>query len=465
MTSSSLDNNERIITLSLIRKRSEHNESLVSNLEEIALHQEELTGIGPVLGRLCGKTLKILLLQNNVISTMNPSDFKYFKVLEYLNLALNNISVIKGLDCSEFLNKLDLTLNFIDLDRLKESIDCLTSCPNLKELFLLGNPCCYGNDSEQCGQQSRTGWKNCRSYIVARLPQLQSLDGTPILRSERIRALQNLSRLEFELEDLVKSCIERKTLLDPDENEKSDREMTRHCPEDRMRISNEMAKQKEEKELKEQANQPKFKREEDFMNDQKEAIDKARLREDRGDIKQCNEGKWEFRFDEEMKPGYLTLDIKIQKHLSSSLIDVDVHPTYVSIVIKSKVLRLVLPTEVKAENSTAERSTTTGHLFISMPKCNPNYVVFEKKPSSVKDQPKTVKKSHVRRQGLQSILMEDANQANKATSVSIARIVKKDDGGDKDGGCGLDLFEKKVIVKSRSTDEELKDEVEPPPLI
>lgn len=465
MTISSSEDDKRLITLSLIRKRSEHNESLVSNLEEIALHQEELTGIGPVLGRVCGKTLKILLLQNNVISTMNPSDFKYFKVLEYLNLALNNISVIQGLDCCESLNKLDLTLNFIDLDRLKESIDCLSSCTSLKELFLLGNPCCYCENSEQSRQESKIGWKNCRLYVVARLPQLESLDGTPILRSERIRALQNLSQLEIELDNLVKECIGRKAKLNIDTDHTSDGDMTKHCPEDRIRISNEMAKQKADKELKEKANQPNFKREEDFLNDQRNAIEKARVREERGDIKQCNEGKWEFCFDEEVKPGYLILNIKIQKYLSSSLIDVDIHPSYISIVIKSKVLRLVLPTEVKSEESKAERSTTTGHLFISMPKCDPNDIVFEKKTSCVNNQSITVKKRHARRQGLQSLAMEEASKVQKETSVSIRGIIKKDANGETNGDCGIDLFEKNTTVRLRSMHEKPNDEIEPPPLI
>ena len=56
---------KRIITLDLVRKRSEHNEGLVSSLEELALHQEELNSVGPILGRTCGKTLKQLLLQNS----------------------------------------------------------------------------------------------------------------------------------------------------------------------------------------------------------------------------------------------------------------------------------------------------------------------------------------------------------------------------------------------------------------
>ena len=56
-----------------------------------------------------------------------------------------------------------------------------------------------------------------------------------------------------------------------------------------------------------------------------------------GKIRQCNEGKWEFSFDESKKSGNVVLDIGVPKHLDSSLIDVDVHPNYVSVVIKSKV--------------------------------------------------------------------------------------------------------------------------------
>ena len=65
------------------------------------------------------------------------------------------------------------------------------------------------------------------------------------------------------------------------------------------------------------------------------------------------------------------MDVAVQKHLSSSLVDVDIHPTYVSIVIKSKVLRLRLPAEVKATESVAQRSITTGNLLVSMPKIDP----------------------------------------------------------------------------------------------
>ena len=55
-------------------------------------------------------------------------------------------------------------------------------------------------------------------------------------------------------------------------------------------------------------------------------------------MRQCNEGKWPFSFDESSKGGCVVLDVGVAKHLDSSLIDVDVHPNYVSVVIKSKVI-------------------------------------------------------------------------------------------------------------------------------
>ena len=51
-----------IITRELIRKRAEHNEGIISSLEEITLHQEELESINEVLGMSCRK-IKILYLQ------------------------------------------------------------------------------------------------------------------------------------------------------------------------------------------------------------------------------------------------------------------------------------------------------------------------------------------------------------------------------------------------------------------
>jgi len=57
------------ITRDLLRKRAEHNEGMISTMEELTLHQEELMTIDECLGQSC-RQLKILLLQNNIINKM-----------------------------------------------------------------------------------------------------------------------------------------------------------------------------------------------------------------------------------------------------------------------------------------------------------------------------------------------------------------------------------------------------------
>lgn len=66
----------------------------------------------------------------------------------------------------EFLNKLDLTCNFIDVDTLEASIEHLRSLLHLKELYLMGNPC--------------QDWPSHRDYIIHCLPQLKSYDGKEV---------------------------------------------------------------------------------------------------------------------------------------------------------------------------------------------------------------------------------------------------------------------------------------------
>lgn len=54
------------LTCMVCSQRAEHNEGLVSTLEEVALHQQNIEKI-EVLGQLC-PNLKILYLQSNLIS-------------------------------------------------------------------------------------------------------------------------------------------------------------------------------------------------------------------------------------------------------------------------------------------------------------------------------------------------------------------------------------------------------------
>eukprot|EP00879_Flechtneria_rotunda_P030608 GHRR01033267.1.p1 GENE.GHRR01033267.1~~GHRR01033267.1.p1 ORF type:complete len:153 (+),score=52.22 GHRR01033267.1:318-776(+) len=144
------------ITEDLIRRRAEHNEYMLSNLEEVALHQQNIERI-ELVGQLCPK-LKILYLQNNLISKIQ--NLHKLKDLQYLNLAVNNITKIQNLQRCESLQKLDLTINFIPKAGLL-SVASLAGNHNLRELFLLGNPC--------------TDWPGTRQYVVAQMPHLQKL--------------------------------------------------------------------------------------------------------------------------------------------------------------------------------------------------------------------------------------------------------------------------------------------------
>ena len=136
----------------MLRRKAEHNESMLTTLEEISLHQLNIKDMKN-FDVYC-RHLKILYLQNNLIEEIKGCT--KLKELEYLNLAVNSIIKIEGLSRCESLNKLDLTLNFIDVEDLQESVENLEMCENLMDLYLTGNPC--------------TDWEHCTEYIIAMLP-------------------------------------------------------------------------------------------------------------------------------------------------------------------------------------------------------------------------------------------------------------------------------------------------------
>lgn len=164
------------------------------------------------------------------------------------------------------------------------------------------------------------------------------------------------------------------------------------------------------------------------------------------------EGKWTFAFDEDTQPGFLLLTVNVQKHLSTSLIDVDIHPWHVTIVIKSKILRLVFPVEVKVSESKAERSTTTGALLLRMPKFDPRAVSILSRGANQKE---SISKSFhkVRKERLTTgdSLVADASKSKSQTNklvVDIQNIVETE--------CNIDSTQEKVAIE----DEE--DNVPPP---
>ena len=119
-----------------------------------------------------------------------PENIKRLKSLVYLNLALNNItSIPREIVSCEKLRKLDLTINFIDVDQLEESIGALSELIHLDELYLTGNPC--------------TTWDGYRLYVIHRLTKLTKLDGTEVTRGERIQAKNAFEAASTKLRELA----------------------------------------------------------------------------------------------------------------------------------------------------------------------------------------------------------------------------------------------------------------------
>lgn len=248
------------------------------------------------------------------------------KLLEYLNLAMNNIERVENTECLEKLEKLDLTLNFIGEIT---SIEVLTSNYYLRSLFLMGNPCAQ--------------YKFYREYVMATLPQLQFLDGTPIEKSERIKALQNLPsirleilneqdrymakrerekvEIEEEIKEKAKSYNDPKMDLDT-QRQNFYQSVAKHSPEYRK----ESARFREYlEEMDENAKNSNLYEEDLHLSGRKKKS--KRLFDDHGKPLNINEANIDFFYDDS-DDSVLRVELKIFKYLDTSLVDLDVQPTY-----------------------------------------------------------------------------------------------------------------------------------------
>ncbi|XP_077359920.1 dynein axonemal assembly factor 11-like [Festucalex cinctus] len=349
------------ITEDLIRRRAEHNECEIFSLEEVSLHQQDIEKIEHI-ERWC-RDLKILYLQNNLIPRIE--NVGRLKKLEYLNLALNNIQVIENLQGCENLQKLDLTVNFVgrlsSVESLKENI-------HLRQLFLVGNPC--------------TLFEGYREYVVATLPQLKCLDGTEVTRSERIAAnqgLEDLRRRVLEQEDeyLIKNARDKEEEVNRKRAEETGSGALDSEKQEQASESDEERREKEfwhtpcpftpESRLEAHRHLEAKRKTKEKGNEKKAKPPRTLITAD-GRVLNINEPKLDFSLTEDDDNNRIVLDLAVYRHMDTSLMDVDVQPTYVKVAIKGKIFQLVLPAEVKPDSSTAQRSQTTGHLLLLMPR-------------------------------------------------------------------------------------------------
>ncbi|KAM8966805.1 dynein axonemal assembly factor 11-like [Pelodytes ibericus] len=377
------------VTEDLIRRRAEHNNCEIYSLEEISLHQQELERIEHI-DKWC-KELKILYLQNNLIPTIE--NVSKLKKLEYLNLALNNIERIENLEGCESLQKLDLTVNFVGE---LSSITSLQHNVHLREMFLVGNPCAQ--------------FEGYRKYVVASLPQLKWLDGKEIERSEQIQAVQDYPQVQLQIKSQEEDYLRKRALEREKAQEKSTEtesqykkkpgfdgprytniknalpqgsENKENCPE--IKGEDEAIGTDEDEKDQEFWQQPSLYTPESRLETHRYLEEKRKSKESRSEEKQkekpqrtlimadgrvlnVNEPKLDFSLVDDEENNQFILDLAIHRYLDSTLVNVDVQPNYIKVLVKNKPFQIVLPAEVSPDSSIAKRSQTTGHLVVNMPK-------------------------------------------------------------------------------------------------
>eukprot|EP00192_Tetraselmis_astigmatica_P004398 CAMPEP_0117686704 /NCGR_PEP_ID=MMETSP0804-20121206/22631_1 /TAXON_ID=1074897 /ORGANISM="Tetraselmis astigmatica, Strain CCMP880" /LENGTH=429 /DNA_ID=CAMNT_0005498493 /DNA_START=619 /DNA_END=1908 /DNA_ORIENTATION=+ len=358
------------ITMQMIRSRAEHNEGMLSTLEEVALHQQNIEKI-ELLGTLC-RHLKIVYLQNNLIGKLQ--NLHKLKELEYLNMAVNNIVKIENLQRCESLTRLDLTVNFVDKAGLL-SVHSLEANYHLADLFLLGNPC--------------ADWPGYRPYIVAALPQLKRLDGQDITPTERILANQQYLELKAKLrEELIAEGIDPDKAAEVEDDGLFDEEIEEvgvqdengemvrpWCRETRILEHRESEKLRLEGEEKKKASTKK-------LFDEPAGNKKLTRRDDFPEIQegeriwQKNEGDFDWSMKETEDGAALVLEVRVGKYMDTSLIKADVQPQYVRLLIKGRLFQLELGAEVFPDRSIATRSKATGALLMTMPKVDPKQLTI-----------------------------------------------------------------------------------------
>ncbi|XP_062413926.1 dynein axonemal assembly factor 11 [Pungitius pungitius] len=383
------------ITEELVRQRAEHNEGQIFSLEEVSLHQQDIERMEHI-DRWC-RDLRILYLQSNLISRIE--NVGRLKKLQYLNLALNNIEVIENLEGCESLQKLDLTVNFVGC---LSSVESLQHNVLLTELFLTGNPC--------------TQFEGYRHYVVAALPQLQWLDGTEISRTERLRASQRLEEVrrrvrEQEEEHLRRRAKEKEEEMrkkggeekkpgsdgrwytdikapapeeDQEENQETEENPAPSDPEEEERLEKEFwhtpCAFTPESRLEMHRHLEEKKKAKEKQTQKKTAAPPRTLITAEGRVLNINEPKLDFSLSEDEENNSIVLTLQVYRHMDTSLMDVDVQPTYVRVKVKGKIFQVVLPAEVKPDSSTARRSQTTGHLVLSMPRADGEIKVMKSAP-------------------------------------------------------------------------------------
>jgi len=314
------------ITEELLRSKAEHNEGVLYTLEEISLHQLEIDRI--TMLNSCCRELKILYLQNNNIRRIE--NLNRCKEIRYINFAINKLRQIEGLNRLEHLQKLDFTVNRIDARGLLTFERLGRYNHKLEELYCTGCPC--------------TDIEGYRNFVIHTVPSVTKLDGEDVTPAERVAAGQEYEAIKKRVEAAAAHEEELPEVKHPHSDSSSEEE-----PEP----------------------EPEPSKFEGFGKKAKIKAATPGIEPDpkTGVVRQCNEGNYKFKLEETDQA--CIVEVGVSKYLDTSLIQADVHPGFVRVQIKGKVLQLLLPCDCRTDTATVQRSQTTGALMLKCPKVNP----------------------------------------------------------------------------------------------
>jgi protein TilB len=61
---------------------------------------------------------------------------------------------------------------------------------------------------------------------------------------------------------------------------------------------------------------------------------------EKGEIRQCNEGRFKFQLKEFEDPEYTIFSLNVPKHLETSELTVNINPNWVSVRVKKQLVQL-----------------------------------------------------------------------------------------------------------------------------
>lgn len=185
-----------------------------------------------------------------------------------------------------------------------ESLVNLKKVQSIREVYFLGNPC--------------YDWTNYRALTIAIVPQLMCIDSKEITKLERIEANQNVDKLLDELEDEIQKQTKKVENMTQEDKDKA------YTRESRRSMHEEWYQEKEENERKK--NPEAFKPEKP----------QSSIYNNKGDMRQCNEGKYCYKLREWDDPDYSFFEMEISKFVDTKEIQCELFPFYVSVRIRKK---------------------------------------------------------------------------------------------------------------------------------